>query len=234
MSSRATLNRRKFGDRINEYGFLVMVACRRCQKQRLPCKMSSLSERCGHCVRVGRYDCEPGDLPRTNFAVIDKEKERLQSMEEDAEREDAEAMKANVEAMERSRLARAKLSRVREQKRFLRLREQKMFDEGLKSVEELEALEAAQKIIEGVQGAGVEKNTASVAETSSPRVEERLVGVSNVPVGEGTSLNDGSPLFSPGEHFPESRLASEEIAAFDAFAAKMFPLPGLLDPDIMS
>ena len=40
--------------------------------------------------------------------------------------------------------------------------------------------------------------------------------------------------FSPGERFPESRLASEEITAFDDFAAKIFPLPSLLDSDVVS
>ena len=60
------------------------------------------------------------------------------------------------------------------------------------------------------------------------------VGASNVSVGGSSFLNDGSPILSPGEHFPEGRLSSEEIARFDAFAAEIFPLPGLLDSDVVS
>ena len=40
--------------------------------------------------------------------------------------------------------------------------------------------------------------------------------------------------FSPSERFPESQLASKEITAFNAFTIKMFLLPSLLDPDIIS
>ena len=194
MSSRITLKRRKLGDQINELGFVAMVACRRCQKQRLPCKMSSLNERCGHCVRSGCYECEPGDLARVNFNAINKERARLRALEVEAKKEDAEAM-------ERSRLARAKLDRVWHQQEFLKSREEKMFNEGLKSVEEMEALEAVAKLAEDIQRAEVERSASSaeggVAQPLGVTGEENVVGDGLVgPLSGDRFSRLGSPLGS--------------------------------------
>ena len=61
-----------------------------------------------------------------------------------------------------------------------------------------------------------------------------LVKASNVLIKGGASLNDGSPLLSLSKYFPESRLASKEITTFNDFIAKIFPLPSLLHPNIVS
>ena len=60
------------------------------------------------------------------------------------------------------------------------------------------------------------------------------IKASNVSVGGSSFLNNSSPILSPSKHFPKSRLASEDITAFNTFAAKIFPLLSLLDPNIVS
>ena len=107
--------------------------------------MSSLSSKCGECVRTGKK-CEPAE-PVVNFSVIDKVMECL-------EREEEKAEQANTAAWEQLRVLQAKLQQLRKQKQFLKDCEQKMFDKGLADVEELEHLEDLEKAAE------VEKLTA--------------------------------------------------------------------------
>ena len=60
---------------------------------------------------------------------------------EKLEREEMEAEALQATATEQIRVSQAKLQRLRKQKKFLKEREQKMFNKGLDDVEELERLE---------------------------------------------------------------------------------------------
>ena len=64
---------------------------------------------------------------------------------EKLKREEIETEVLQAIATEQIRVSQAKLQRLRKQKRFLKEREQKMFDKGLNNVEELERLEELEK-----------------------------------------------------------------------------------------
>ena len=115
-----------------------------------------------------------------------------------------------------------------------------MLSEGLKNVEELERLEALEQLnrdIAAMLNVVVAREpaleSAGVIEESAPSTEV-VTSSFAVSSGKNSLLNEGSPIISPRNHFPQSRLASEEISLFDAFAAKILPFPGLLDPDVLS
>lgn len=120
-----------------------MVACKYCAKKTLPCKMTSLSKKCGNCEYNGIRKCEPVDLPIPDFTKIDNEMSRLEEMEDEA----AEAEEAAMAALQ---AARAKLNRVRKQKKFLKRREQQWFDATADFVEDIEQLEQQEAVLEGV------------------------------------------------------------------------------------
>lgn len=133
-----------------------MVACLRCARSQKECRLSSLSQKCAECIRTGRK-CEPAE-PAVNFAGIDKALEKL-------EREELETEAAWEAAVELARVKQSKLKRLRQQRRFLKEREQKMFEKGLSDVEELERLEELEKVAEiGVTLAG----SSSLDELLSP------------------------------------------------------------------
>ena len=76
--------------------------------------------------------------------------------------EDEEEARLRVEedmaeaALLRARQAREKLSRLRKQKKLLRRREQELFDRGLSTAEELEALEQLEEFNSKLSSANVE------------------------------------------------------------------------------
>lgn len=143
MTSKSTLHRHNKGDRINTIGFVAMVACKYCAKSGLPCKLASLSKKCGNCEYNGIKKCEPVDLPIPDFSKIDSEMSRLEEMEDEA----AEAEEAAMAALQ---AARAKLNRVRKQKKFLKRREQQWFDASAQFVEDIEQLEQQEGLLNDV------------------------------------------------------------------------------------
>ena len=141
MSSRSTFFRKKRGDRINREGCFAMVSCKRCAEKSLPCKLSSLSERCGNCESVGAASCAPVDIPIPNFSRIDKEMEKLRKQEEETD-EALEAQEAIAEAaLAEMRALRAKARRLRKQKAILKQKEQQIFNTGAEDAADIEALE---------------------------------------------------------------------------------------------
>lgn len=139
--SRSTQFRHRLADRIASTGVFAMVSCSRCAKKQLPCKLSSLNKKCANCVRANCSSCEPDHLPLPDFSKIDKEMSRLEKMEDEEEARLRVEEDVAEAALSRARLAREKLSRLRKQKKLLRRKEQELFDRGLASVEDLEALE---------------------------------------------------------------------------------------------
>lgn len=143
----ASLQRRyRQADRIEDTGVFAMVACTRCTKNKLPCKLSSLHKKCGNCVRYNSAVCEPDVVPLPDYSKIDAEMERLEVLEEKEEALLRVEEDLAEGALLRARQAREKLSKLRKQKKLLRRKEQKLFDEGMSTVEELEALEAREEL----------------------------------------------------------------------------------------
>jgi len=127
-----------------------MVACKRCAKENLPCKLSSLSERCGHCVRAGSAPCVPADIPAPNFSRIDAEMEKLRNQEEETDLA-LEAQEAIAEAaLAEMRALRAKSRRLRKQKAMLKRKEQQVFDAGAADAEELERLDQQEALNQAI------------------------------------------------------------------------------------
>lgn len=141
MSTRSTRYRHARGDRINRIGLLTMVACSYCVKMGLPCRMSSLSSRCGNCYREGIQSCLPAHIPLPDFSKIDKELSKLEAQEDSVEAELVADEKLAETLSRRMRASRAKLQRLRNQKKLLKRKEQVVFDEGRVDAEELERLE---------------------------------------------------------------------------------------------
>lgn len=139
MSSSKSQSRNVLASRVSKQGVVAMVSCTRCARSQKECRLSSLSRKCAECIRTGKK-CEPAE-PVVNFAGIDRALEKL-------EREELEAETLQVAAIEQLRLSQAKLQRLRKQKRFLKEREQRMFDKGLDDVEELERLEDRERAAE--------------------------------------------------------------------------------------
>ena len=73
-----------------------------------------------------------------NFDAIDRALAKL-------EEEEMKVEAAQLAATEQLRTSSAKLQRLRKQKRFLREKEQKMFDKELSDIEELERLEGLEQ-----------------------------------------------------------------------------------------
>jgi Rad3-related DNA helicase len=101
--------------------------------------MVSLSKRCGSCVRNGSR-CEPVDIS-VDFNKLDKALEELES-----ERANTEALLARSIAA--AQQAQAKLQRLRRQKKFLKQREQKLYESGLDDSDELVRLEELERVNE--------------------------------------------------------------------------------------
>ena len=113
-----------------------MVSCVRCARSQKECRLSSLSKECSECIRSGR-NCQPAE-PVVHFDGIDHAMAKLEKEEEETEA----AMDAAMELLSSKK---QKLKRIRAQRRFLKDREQKLFDRGLSDVEELERMEEMEK-----------------------------------------------------------------------------------------
>lgn len=139
MVSRSTEHRHPVGDRINRTGQLAMVSCQYCAKRGLECRMASLRKECGNCYRVGGQKCVPVEVPVPNFDRIDRELQRLEQQEAEADAAESAALQAIL-------AARNKKDRIRKQKKLLKRREQQWVDEAGKYVEDIEALDAVDGI----------------------------------------------------------------------------------------
>lgn len=116
--------------RVAHRGVLMAFKCAGCRKAQRECVKSSDSKSCLECLRRG-YSCDMEPFARSDFAKLDRERDRL-------DREEAQAR-------ERMRDAMAKLDRLDKQRRFLADREAKLVALGLDNVEELERLEAEEE-----------------------------------------------------------------------------------------
>lgn len=165
-----------------------MVSCLRCARSQTPCRLSTLSQKCGECVRKGRK-CEPAE-PVVNFSGIDKALEKLEREELETEAAldlaNAQAQAAN----ETARVKQAKLKRLRQQRRFIKAQEQRMFDKGLDDVEELERLEQLEK--------AQEIQTAAAHSSSLDDFLDADMQIDNINWLDPNFLGDGIAVGDPG------------------------------------
>ena len=204
------------------------------------------SRYCAECVSKGRSDYDVGFSPEQwrRLVVV---REKLQ--EEIREAEEAEL---KIKRMEMD--ARIRTLRLKKQFSSVDARQKEMYEKelaliaNLEKLEKAEAGEGASPVAESSVGVAAEKDVQSRASVADAEAQTEGSGSvvwqggvdpvmqwnPGVVAGRSEVSEESVVPFSPGERFPESRLASEEIAAFDDFAAKMFPLPGLLDSDVVS
>ena len=127
MSSR----REQLYRRVKFKGVTTMMFCQRCVSRQLKCCLSSLFKKCAKCIRT-RKRCESIVLVM-NFDAIDRALAKL-------EEEELKMKAIQLIATKQLRTFFVKLQRLKKQKRFLREKEQKMFDKELSNVKELKRL----------------------------------------------------------------------------------------------
>ncbi|BCR85989.1 uncharacterized protein ACHE_80498S [Aspergillus chevalieri] len=90
------------------------------ERRPVECKRIPSTQKCGHCVRSGRK-CERDVHAESEWKRIDRERERIASQLEEAERQSDELL--------------MKVMRLRKQKRFLESRNLKMLDNDFGALE---------------------------------------------------------------------------------------------------
>lgn len=123
------------------------MACSYYAKRKLPCRLSSLHVKCTNCVRFGSPKCEPEEIPLPDYSKIDAELERLERLEAEEEAKLRVEEELAEAALLRARQAREKMSRLRDQRKKLRKKEQELFNRGMSTINELEALEAQEELV---------------------------------------------------------------------------------------
>ena len=226
----STAQRKNLEEVIRSSNREMPFPCTRCSRLSRRCLVGRESVRCAECLRANYGECDIG-LSKVQWERLEKVRSDLRQRLQEVE--DAE-MKARVEAR-----------RVRKELSLVDSRQQEMVEKEMALIESLEALEKAEAEKNATPAAkpssanvSTEDSEAVVWQNGADPVLEWKPGVpvssSGATVVRSEVSEESVAPFSPSKRFPESRMASEEIAAFDAFAAKMFPLPGLLDPDIVS
>ena len=115
-----------------------MVSCQRCALRQLECRLSSLSKKCAKCIRT-RKKCE-SIVPMMNFDAINRALAKL-------EKKEMKMKATQLVATKQLRTSFVKLQRLKKQKRFLRDKEQKMFDKELSNVKKLKRLKNLEQTI---------------------------------------------------------------------------------------
>ena len=140
-AERKTQERLKLARKIETFGY-EMVPCSRCVKQNRKCVYDHTeSSRCAECIRAklscdGISDTWEANVPReSDWALIERQKQRLEEQEEAAA---AAAQEAS-----------ARVLRLRKQKKLLIRKEQEMARRGLKYLNELDEAERREKEEEG-------------------------------------------------------------------------------------
>jgi hypothetical protein len=80
--SRSARYRDRRRDQIDLVRYITIVACARCVKEGLTCRLSSLLSVCSSCYRAGAAECLPAHIPLLDFSKINQELAKLESQEE--------------------------------------------------------------------------------------------------------------------------------------------------------
>ena len=133
-------NRESLYRRVLRNGF-VMPSCSRCRKDpRRVCVVSSDSDRCAECIRAGgSVKCDVWGPSKSDWAALEK-------TEKDLADAWAEAQAEQQRLFERLSAQQAKLMRLNKQREMFRARAAEMLRRGLKSLDELDAVEAEEAL----------------------------------------------------------------------------------------
>ncbi|KAI1286517.1 hypothetical protein F5Y03DRAFT_146408 [Xylaria venustula] len=134
------------------------MPCSRCFDRSLECKMMDGVTRCKECVRAGRT-CDGSGISFASANNVVSEHHRL-------EREEKEAEKELVRVKEDLNTVLGRLSRLRQQRRFLKEKATKMVQRGLASLDkldEIKRIKAEQKSLDEEQKREKKKAQAAQA-----------------------------------------------------------------------
>ena len=133
-----TAERKTLLSHIDKFGSFDTMPCIPCFRRKVPCRMAENSSRCLECVRVSRA-CDGvlvgGSLERTHAAL-----ERIEAQADEAEDQLASAQQKALEAHREAAEALARLTRLRQQKRYLRDRGNDLFARGMEGLDELDQI----------------------------------------------------------------------------------------------
>ena len=129
VQARKFKEREELHKRIEHHG-IEMSPCSYCLKHNKKCIVSDSSTRCGECARFGKK-CDVAGPSAAEWQALEREEKRLQTEKEEAFASLAASM--------------AKLQRVEKTQRLLKTRAGEMLRRGLKTMDELDAAEEAER-----------------------------------------------------------------------------------------
>ena len=121
---------------------IKMSPCTRCQKKGTKCYVTSSSLRCAKCIKAGGgVKCNVyGPLP-SEWALLDREESKLDASLRKTQEEQQQLFSHLAELQ-------AKILRLNKQREMFRARAAEMLRRGLKSLDELDAVEEAERLAE--------------------------------------------------------------------------------------
>src|SRR5208282_1076735 len=130
--------RQKLADEI-QLG-IEMSPCSLCSKHDRKCIISDDDSRCSECTRRGKK-CDAKGPSLADWEALDREENRLR-------REEEETSTLLMESVTKVQEAAAKLQRLKKTQRLWKTRAREMLRRGLKTMDELDAAEAAERLSE--------------------------------------------------------------------------------------
>src|SRR5208282_1819614 len=131
--------RQKLADEIQKLG-IEMSPCSLCSKHDRKCIISDDGSRCSECTRRGKK-CDAKGPSLADWEVLDREENRLR-------REEEETSTLLMESVTKVQQAAAKLQCLKKTQRLWKTSAREMLRWGLKTMDELDAAEAAERLSE--------------------------------------------------------------------------------------
>src|SRR5271166_6090664 len=131
--------RQKLADEIQRLR-IEMSPCSLCSKHDRKCIISDDGSRCSECTRRGKK-CDAKGPSLADWEALDREENRLR-------REREETSTLLMESVTKLQEAAAKLQRLKKTQRLWKTRAREMLRRGLKTMDELDAAEAAERLSE--------------------------------------------------------------------------------------
>ena len=147
MPSRKTEVNHILANRINfSCRVVTMIIYTRCVAKQKQCRLSSFFQKCLKCVRLSKK-CEFA-TSFVNFDAIDRAMTKLKRKKLETEITWEIAFEQSRLTNELTRIKLFKLKRLRQQKKFLKQKKQKLFDKSLSNVKKLKHLKNLKKFAE--------------------------------------------------------------------------------------
>jgi hypothetical protein len=137
-SKRIKENKESLSARIRAKG-IIMPACTPCRRRHKTCVVSSDSNKCSECVALGgRTQCDVFGPTPQEWATLERTEQGLADELREAEEAQQKLMNHLFEMQ-------AKVLRIRKQREMFRARAAEMLRRGLRSLDDLEALEESER-----------------------------------------------------------------------------------------